>query len=287
MVDAWFAGPVAELGEEWVERGVERLGEERVEQEDWLASYRQRAQPLALGERFYVDPREPGEAVQVPAGRWLLRLPARTAFGIGSHESTRLAVALLEAAPVDGARVLDVGTGTGVLAFAAQQLGAGSVVAFDVDPAAVFPARLNAQLNDQVLRGRRVLLYTGTVDALAPEACFDLVLVNVVPEQVAGALPGLAARLKVGGRLLFSGLLATQQADLSARLAELDLAVEGARQEGEWAALALRRVAPPAAGDAPGNPGPQPSSVEGDEEPSPSPTHLCSPSSPEGGEGGR
>src|SRR4051812_13488080 len=143
-LEAWFsleADPIEMLP------GVELEIEETVPDADWFATWRERAQPFPVGRTLYLDPREPEDAPpEVPDGRRLLRLPARAAFGTGSHESTSLALELLEDADLQGRRVLDVGTGTGVLAFAALLFGAKSVVGFDVDPASPFHARDNSAL---------------------------------------------------------------------------------------------------------------------------------------------
>nr|MDP9121361.1 50S ribosomal protein L11 methyltransferase [Acidobacteriota bacterium] len=186
-IEAWFDGDASApppLGEDWRARGVDTVFEETLAETDWLAGYRARALPFPVASSLYVDPREPDlEPVAPPPGRSLLRLPARSAFGTGSHESTSLALELLEAMPLAGLSVLDVGTGTGILAFAALKRGARRVVAFDVDPAAAFHARTNSALN-----GLDPRLFTGRLAALgggcAPRPGFDLALVNVVPEQI-------------------------------------------------------------------------------------------------------
>lgn len=228
-------------------------GEAPVEDEDWLAAYRARARPVEVGRRFVVDPREPGEQVAADSGpmageaadgRWLLRLPARSAFGTGSHESTQLAVELLEEVAAQrggGLRVLDVGTGTGILSFAALRLGAGPVVAFDSDPVAAFHARENCALNS--LTGARApRLFAGRVDALAslpPPLRFDLVLVNALPDEILPELPAIVARLAAGGELILSGLLAERSGEVLDQLAPLVLAERSRRISGEWAALRL------------------------------------------------
>jgi ribosomal protein L11 methyltransferase len=207
------------------------------EERDWAAEWRASATPIEVGEQFLVDPREPGDGGPAePAGRFLLRLPARTAFGVGSHESTRLAVELLEAQAVAGARVLDVGTGTGILALAALRLGARRVVACDLDPAA---ALLLASV--MALNGARFDAFAGTVAALAPAACFDLALVNVVPAEIAGDLPALVTLLAPGAVAIFSGILETQEAEALAALARHGLRERTRRSAGEWSAFATER----------------------------------------------
>jgi ribosomal protein L11 methyltransferase len=234
VLEAWFAAGSPPLPPD---PEVELLDEEEVAERDWLAPYREQARPFPVGRSFLLDPREPGEpSVPVPSGRHLLSLPARAAFGTGSHESTALALELLETAEVHGRRVLDVGTGTGVLGFAALVLGAASVVAFDVDPAAPFHARDNARWNRLTLR-----LFVGRLAALSPANRFDLALVNVVPEQIFPEAPTLLALLAPGAEAVFSGILIEQGADVLARLAGFGLAERDRRAAGGWIAFRLGR----------------------------------------------
>lgn len=224
--------------------GAEAGELEPVEERDWLASWRAHADPIEAGRHFLIDPREPEEADAAPApgDRFLLRLPARTAFGVGSHESTRLALELLEQVGCAGARVLDVGTGTGILAFAAQLLGAARVVAFDLDPAA-------ALLVDQYRRMNaleRVPCFCGSLGAVGIEGkdrTFDLALVNVIPEEIAAELPLLWQSMKPGGLALFSGILAAEGDAAKARVARHGFRViDVERTAAEWLAFAAERV---------------------------------------------
>lgn len=206
--------------------GARFLGAEEVPAADWLAPYREAARPFSVGERLLLDPRDP-EGVEAPVapGRVTLRIPARTAFGTGSHESTRLALELLEGVDLRGRRVLDVGTGTGILAFAALAFGSRSAVGFDVDPAAPLHARANARLNSL-----HPSFFAGSLEALADGPArgrFDLALVNVIPEEVAGDLPRIASLLAPGGEAILSGILV----------------VAGPRVLADWGALGFRPVA--------------------------------------------
>ena len=242
-LDAYFPSgtprAVAEPGAEWRAAGVELTAVETVTDEDWLAPWRAAAQPFEVGRRFLLDPREPGEAPSDRSGRILLRLPARAAFGTGSHESTRLALELLEAAPVAGSSVLDVGTGTGVLALAALALGASAAAACDVDPVAAIHACENRRLNRLGAAGSRLRLWAGGLAALAPGARFDLVLANVLPERILPELPRLAAAVAPGGALIYSGLLAEREDEIAGAFAGCGLAARGRSEAGEWVALRL------------------------------------------------
>ena len=225
----------------------ECLSEDELPDTDWMAEYRRQAVPFPLGRTLLIDPREPeasSVAAPVPAGRRLLRLPARTAFGIGSHESPALALELLEAAELAGRSVLDVGTGTGILAFAALAWGAARVVAFDADPVAVVQARANSRLN-----GLHPRLFAGRAAALAPpsEAAdrFELIIVNVVPEEILPDLADLLPLLAPLGTLILSGLLAERAAEVSALLAARGLVEIGhPLVSGEWTALRLSWARP-------------------------------------------
>lgn len=246
---------------------VEAIGAaEEVPDQDWLAPWRRQARPFDLGARFRVDPREPDEADDPgkppsplpsatgdpscrageggssergePSFRRWLRLPARAAFGVGSHASTRLAVEVLETLPLSGLDVLDVGTGTGVLAFAALHLGARRVVAFDLDPAAAVAARDNACRNRF-----SPLLFAGTAAALSPDARYHWALVNVVPELILPAMPHLAPRVRRG--LVLSGILADKGDAVASEVARLGFAESGRARDGDWVALRMEREPAP------------------------------------------
>jgi ribosomal protein L11 methyltransferase len=221
----------------WGDLGARVTSEEPLLDRDWLSKYRGVAKPFNLGCRLIVDPREPRPGFAVPVGgRLLLRIPARQAFGTGSHESTRLVVEWLEELTLKGQRVLDLGAGTGILSFAALLFGADSVVALECDPVAAFLARQNQDLN-QI----RFPVLAGRISCLACRPLFDLVLVNVLPEAIETDLADLVGVLRPGGRGIFSGLLADQEEGFRSMMEEHGLLVLDRREGGEWVALMLER----------------------------------------------
>ncbi len=219
----------------WRETDVERIHDSRLEEQDWLADYRAKSRPFAVGERFFVVQGEPDETLpEAPDGRILLRAPAQNAFGTGSHESTRLALRWLETLDLSGKRLLDVGSGSGILAFAALKLGAASVVGFDLDPPSVATATLNARRNRC-----SPSFFAGVAGSLADAPAFDLLMVNVLPERIFGDYPRLIRCLRPGGQVISSGNLISRRDELVSSFARLGLRLTGQLDEGEWTSFLL------------------------------------------------
>jgi ribosomal protein L11 methyltransferase len=207
-----------------------------VEEEDWLARYRRDVQPFAVGETWWVDP-HPETPTQAPPGRRRLVMPPRMAFGSGSHESTRLILCALEMADLKGRCVLDVGTGSGVLALAADLLGARRVLGVDIDAIAVDIAR---QIGDLQEWRPSVHYVVGSADCAAG-CLFDFVLCNMIAAHFLPLLDLLAATLAPQGTLVLSGLLVGEEGDVAAELWKRNLVAGPAAVLNEWASLSAGR----------------------------------------------
>lgn len=221
--------------------GASELESGSLVETDWLAEYRRVVTPRAIGRRFWIDP-HPASPTPAPERRIHLLVEPRQAFGSGSHESTALALRCLEQMPLAGQSVLDVGTGSSILALAAAALGAAPVVAFDIDLAAVFVAR---QTVAQQPARYRVALYAGSVEALAAAARFDVILANLLPAQLVPILPELELLLAEDGELVVSGLLVGQRAAMESELNRVGFVAVGALAMGEWVAMRCRLPTPP------------------------------------------
>lgn len=234
FIEARQVGAVPGVCEGLMALGAKELGTGHFAEQDWLAEYRRHAQPRAIGNLFWIDP-HPNAPTPPAEERVHLTVEPRQAFGSGSHESTQLVLLLLEDLPVAGQRVLDVGTGSGILALAARALGASHVIGFDIDLEAVCIAHQTVASQPQQLP---VSLFAGSTPALRPRALFDLVLANVIPLEAGPLLTDLKRLLAPDGYLVLSGLMADQRAAVEAELADCGFAVRRTRELQEWVALA-------------------------------------------------
>ena len=168
-------------------------GEEKIE--DWDRSWRDRQTPVEVTDNLVVMP----PWVQRPAdGRHVIKLEAKMAFGTGSHESTRIAATLLERVSVKGASVLDIGTGTGILALYAAQLGAAEVLAFDIDPV-VGPCLNENMILNPPPPGCRFYNMIGGNDSLSDRARFGVVICNMIRTELWPFREELRTRLAPAG----------------------------------------------------------------------------------------
>lgn len=220
--------------------GASLLESTEVVSSDWLSVYRSQVVPFAVGSRWWIDPREPSSGpVATPEGRLLLRIPARTAFGIGSHASTALMIELMDEVDLEGFRVLDVGTGTGILAMVALASQAATVLGLDTDPVATFVASSTCRLN-----GWSPQLLAGGLSSLLLQPslpAFDLVMANILLSHIRPEFSTLGDCLRHGGLLLLSGLLDTQRSQVTSELKDLGFAYRNHRVQDEWAAIVLER----------------------------------------------
>ena len=180
----------------------------RIAEEDWVRRSQAQFGPIRIAERLWIVP---SWHVPPDPAAIVVRLDPGLAFGTGSHVSTRLVLQNLESDMRAGECVLDYGCGSGILAIVAGKLGAGEITATDIDPQALATTAANAIDNGVVL------------NVMAPESLppgtFDLVLANILAGPLVELEPLLAARTRVGGRIVLSGILESQAAEVAAAYA--------------------------------------------------------------------
>ena len=202
---------------------------------DWTARWRERMVAFEIGHRWWVDP-HPDRSTVAPPGRLRLAIEPRAAFGSGTHESTQLVLLHLEDLECEGRRILDIGTGSGVLAVAADRLGAEVVVAVDNDPLAAWEARATARRQEWRCRPQVV---AGLVDCLG-DVRFDVVLCNMILSEFSPFVGSLGRVLSPDGSLILSGILGCERAAVESLLADCGMRVADDRHLGEW--ISLRAV---------------------------------------------
>ena len=192
-----------------------------VAEEDWMAGHRAYFKPFAVSKHFAVAPPWFEGEWPFPGRERIIIYPAM-AFGTGTHETTRLAAQALEDLAGPGRSVLDVGTGSGILAIIAAKMGAAPVAGLDIDARALENARENCRLNGLE---DRVALFCGGPKALRSSAPFDIIAANILYQNLQPLLPGLAARLaqNASARLVLGGFLNEQRDEVARDLAALGL----------------------------------------------------------------
>lgn len=200
-----------------------------VEDRDWLGEWKKSWQPVRVGRRFIIAP--PWSELAEDPDSIVIRIEPGMAFGTGTHETTRLCLAAIEKY-FTGGSLLDVGTGTGILAIAAAKLfPEARIEACDTDAEAVEIAIENARLNGVA---ESINFRTGTVEETTASA--DLTCANLTADVIVPLLPALIGA--TCGRLILSGILGTQTELVLSRLRELGVTQEPEVQtDGEWVAI--------------------------------------------------
>jgi ribosomal protein L11 methyltransferase len=186
-----------------------------VEEQDWERAWMDQFRPMQFGRRSFIVPWNqelPPEAQRADAA--VVRLDPGLAFGTGTHPTTALCLEWLDGLELAGARVLDFGCGSGILAIAALRLGASEAVGVDNDPQALTATRDNAERNDVAAR---LAVYLPTDE---PAHTYPVVVANILASALDALAPLLASRVAPGGRIALSGILAGQEDELLARYRE-------------------------------------------------------------------
>lgn len=249
--DGWNAGPVIvraylpaddqlKTAKQGVEESLWHLGQIQplpaptfrpITEADWSEAWKKQLKVLHVGQRIVVQPSWLDYAP--PPEEIVIRLDPGMAFGTGLHPTTQMCLMEIEELMYPQAHVLDLGTGSGILAIAAAKLGAGHVLAVDNDPVAVRTARDNVATNR--VQGTVELIRGSLTDV---SESYDLIVVNILAKVIVEmAQQGLANRLRPGSTLIAAGIIADQTSEVIAALEQAGLALAGQRRTDDWVCL--------------------------------------------------
>lgn len=232
----------ASVHPESVQEGIDRIRElipfdltvERIAYQNWNEVWESNFSPIQVdtfcGIRAEFHPSF-GDAV-----RHELVIQPRMAFGTGHHETTYMMIQIMETLPLPGARVLDYGSGTGILSILAHRLGAASVDALEIETIACENARENCSVN----LAEAVRVIEGTLDVVSGNT-YDIVLANINRHVLLESFGPLYDMLSPGGLLVISGIMHADREIIMSALEKAGFSVEAVREKGQWLAMQLRR----------------------------------------------
>ena len=207
-----------------------------VAEEEWATAWRKHFKPVRVG-RIVVKPT--WEEIEARPGDVIVEIDPGIAFGTGYHPTTQLCLLALQDIIKGGEIVLDVGTGSGVLAIAAARLGADSVVGLDADSVAVEVAEENVR--HAGLTEKITIRQSDSPAAFEGRA--DVVLANIIAKTLVDMAEALAEKVRPGGKLVASGIVTERADEVRSAFEAVGLRVDEERADGEWIALVCERVA--------------------------------------------
>ncbi len=206
-----------------------------VANENWNRKWEETILPIEVGDQFVIAPS--WHPVPASAGKVVVTIDPKMSFGTGYHESTRLMLRMIEKHGTARAHVLDVGTGTGILAIAAAKLGSVHVVGIDTDEWSYTNARENVEKNGC---NGVVEIHFGSLEVVA-ETGFDMILANITRTAILELLPSLVQKLRKEGALLCSGLMIEDRTSVEDALRNEGCTLLSGATENEWIGIAAQR----------------------------------------------
>jgi ribosomal protein L11 methyltransferase len=200
-------------------------------EKDWNEEWKKSFKPINVGENLTIVP----SWLQDDSGRTSIIIDPGMAFGTGHHETTKRCLMILERLSKGGQRsLLDVGTGTGILAIGAAKLGMGPVTGVDIDPLAIELALRNAEMNE--LPG--ITMFEGGIERVA--GSYDVIMANLISELLIKTAHEIAKRLSPGGKAILSGMITGQETGVIKVIEKAGLALENKYVDEKWVTLLCR-----------------------------------------------
>ncbi|MFA6456885.1 MAG: 50S ribosomal protein L11 methyltransferase [Bacteroidota bacterium] len=214
---------------------VEHLSTTEIQHKNWNEEWEKSIQPIDVSDKFIITPS--WHAVNVP-GKTVIIIDPKMTFGTGYHETTRLMLRLMEKHISPKTTVLDVGTGTGILAIGAAKLGAQKIIGVDIDEWSLENGIENAKRNNV---HQQIDIRIGSLETVS-EHDFDVILANIIRNTILELLDAMCSKLAPAGVLLLSGLLLTDRPVIEQALLDRNFSVIAVLQENEWIGMAAQRV---------------------------------------------
>ena len=212
-----------------------RIESREVREEDWANSWKKYYKPMKIGERVVIKP--VWEDYEAKDGEVIVEMDPGMAFGTGTHETTKMCIEILQKYVKEGDTVFDIGTGSGILAITAAKLGAGKVIAGDLDPVAVDSAKINRDFNHITNMDVRLGNMTEITEGSA-----DIVIANIIADVIVLILDDIEKILKPGGIFIGSGIIMSMQHKVINKMVEKGLQVLEIRNENDWRAVVAKRM---------------------------------------------
>ena len=206
-----------------------------VNQEDWESAWKQYFKPVHVTDRIVVKPE--WEEYSPQEGEIVIEIDPGMAFGTGTHETTSMCINQIEKNLKEGDRVIDIGSGSGILSMAAVLLGAEKATGVDLDPVAVRVALENVELNN--LQDKIEILHGNLTDVIREKA--DIVVANIMADIILILLEDVRAFIKDDGLFISSGIIQEKRAAVEARLLEKNFSIVEVETKGEWCAITAQK----------------------------------------------
>lgn len=213
-----------------------------IREEDWANNWKQYFKPLPIGERLWITPTWVDEPV--PAGRTALRIDPGSSFGTGQHDTTKLCLTFLEQCVTDGAKILDIGCGSGILSIGAMLLGAKSSIAIDIEQNAAEAAAENAARNGIDLAHYETICGNILEDEALVERLgtgYDVICANIVADILIAMRKLFVRFMKPQAKLMLSGIIDERLDEVLEAMKQEGLTVLKIEQSAGWAAVLLEK----------------------------------------------
>lgn len=220
---------------EGIDAKMELIG---VDEEEWSTAWKKYYHPIKVGEKLVIVPM--WEKYDPAPGEIIVRMDPGMAFGTGTHETTRLVCGLIEKYLVPGQRMLDVGTGSGILAICASKLGAKECFACDIDPVAVRVAKENVKDNELTNINCGVSDLLKDVDLSGGK--FDFAVANIVADIIVRMSDDIGNYIKDGAYLICSGIIERYEPDVRAAMERNGFKIVEIAKESDWVAMVCQKA---------------------------------------------